>query len=104
MLLRRFRQSPQKSNRAKLLKRTVCGNLADNHGFWDKLYLAPEGRTRHAAPEQIATATQATWTILQRKWRTVSGGLDLILDEDHPLGFWRKVMLELHRIDLPTRP
>ena len=78
----------------------LVSNLVKN----EHPYLAPEGRTRHAAPEQIATATQATWTILQRKWRTVSGGLDLILDEDHPLGFWRKVMLELHRIDLPTRP
>jgi len=67
-------------------------------------YLAPEGRTRQAAPEQIATAAHATWGVLQRKWRTVSGGLDLILDEAHPLGFWRKVMLELHGIDLPTRP
>ena len=66
-------------------------------------YLSPEGRSRDATPAQIATAAQATWLILQRKWRTVSGGLDLILDEAHPLGFWRKVMLELHSIDLPER-
>ena len=67
-------------------------------------YLAPEGRSRQATPEQIASAAHATWAVLQRKWRTVSGGLDLILDEAHPLGFWRKVMLELHHIDLPPRP
>lgn len=67
-------------------------------------YLAPEGRSRQATPEQIASAAHATWAVLQRKWRTVSGGLDLILDEAHPLGFWRKVMLELHGIDLPARP
>ena len=67
-------------------------------------YLSPEGRDRHATPEQIAGAAQTTWTIIQRKWRTISGGLDLITDEAHPLGFWRKVMLELHRIDLPPRP
>lgn len=67
-------------------------------------YRAPEGRSRQATPEQIASAAHATWAVLQRKWRTVSGGLDLILDEAHPLGFWRKVMLELHRIDLPPRP
>ena len=66
-------------------------------------YLGPEGRSRDATPMQIATAAQATWQILQRKWRTVSGGLDLILDEAHPLGFWRKVILELHHIDLPQR-
>jgi len=66
-------------------------------------YLAPEGRDRQAAPEQIASAAQAAWATAQKKWRTVSGGLDLILDEAHPLGFWRKVMLELHGIDLPER-
>ena len=66
-------------------------------------YLAPEGRTRQATPEQIAAAAHATWAILQRKWRTVSGGLDLMLDEANPLGFWRKVLLELHSIDLPER-
>ncbi len=66
-------------------------------------YLAPQARTRQATPDQIAVAAQATWAVLQRKWRTVSGGLDLILDEAHPLGFWRKVMLELHGIDLPER-
>lgn len=66
-------------------------------------YLGPEGRTRHATPEQIAKSAHATWQILQRKWRTVSGGLDLIINDAHPLGFWRKVMLELHGIDLPER-
>ncbi len=67
-------------------------------------YLSPEARTRQATPDQIASAAHASWLILQRKWRTVSGGLDLILDEAHPLGFWRRVMLELHAIDLPPRP
>ena len=67
-------------------------------------YLHPAGRGRQATPCQIATAAQATWITLQRKWRTVSGGLDLLIDEANPLGFWRKVMLELHRIDLPPRP
>jgi hypothetical protein len=66
-------------------------------------YLAPQGRGRQATPEQISAAAQATWNIIQRKWRTVSGGLDLITDEATPLGFWRKVMLELHGIDLPQR-
>ncbi len=67
-------------------------------------YLAPQGRGRQAAPEERAAAAHATWAVLQRKWRTVSSGLDLIIDETHPLGFWRKVMLELHGIDLPERP
>ncbi len=66
-------------------------------------YLGPEGRCRQANPEQIAAATHATWAILQRKWCTVSGGLDLILDEAFPLGFWRRVTKKLHGIDLPER-
>lgn len=67
-------------------------------------YLRPEGRGRHAAPEDIAAAAQETWSILQRKWRTISGGLDLITDEAHPLGFWRRVLKETHGIHLPGRP
>lgn len=67
-------------------------------------YLGPEGRTRHATPAQIEASAHATWSVLQRKWRTVGGGLELILDEAHPLGFWRKLMLELHGIELPIRP
>ena len=67
-------------------------------------YLGPEARGSGATPDRIATAAQATWTIIQRKWRTVAGGLNLINDEAHPLGFWRRVMMELHGIDLPARP
>ena len=67
-------------------------------------YLDPAARDRQATRDQIAAAAQASWAVIQRKWRTVSGGLDLILDEAHPLGFWRKMMLELHGIDLPPRP
>jgi transposase len=67
-------------------------------------YLGPEGRARTATPEQLALAALATWQTLQRKWRPIAGGLDLITDETHPLGFWRRVIMETHGIDLPTRP
>jgi hypothetical protein len=67
-------------------------------------YLAAAARGREAAPDDIAAAAHTTWQVLHRKWRTVGGGLDLINDEAHPLGFWRKLMLELHGIDLPGRP
>ena len=39
---------------------------------------------------------------MAKKWRTIRGGLDLITDESHPIGFWRKVICELHGIKLPT--
>jgi Holliday junction resolvase-like predicted endonuclease len=41
--------------------------------------------------------------VLQRKWRTISGGIDLITDQSHPVGFWRRVIKETHGIDLPDR-
>ncbi len=67
-------------------------------------YLRPEGRGRHASTDDLAAAAQETWSVLQRKWRTIPGGLDLILDEAHPLGFWRRVLKETHGIHLPERP
>ena len=67
-------------------------------------YLAPAGRARGAAPAEIAAAAQDTWKVMQNKWRTIPGGLDLMLDEAHSLGFWRRVIKETHDIQLPTRP
>lgn len=67
-------------------------------------YLAPQGRGRAAAPEELAAAALATWTVLQRKWRSIPGGHDLIANEEHPLGFWRRVVMETHGIHLPLRP
>jgi transposase len=66
-------------------------------------YLAPTARGRQATTEQIAIAAQDAWATAQRKWRTISGGIHLIADEAHPLGFWRKLMLNLHGVDLPER-
>jgi hypothetical protein len=67
-------------------------------------YLAPAGRGRGADPEALAAAAQDTWQILQQKWRAIPGGLDLIADEAHPLGFWRRLVKEIHHLHLPTRP
>jgi hypothetical protein len=67
-------------------------------------YLAPAGRTCGAAPEEFDAAAQDTWKVMQNKWRTIPGGLDLMSDEAHPLGFWRRVIKETHDIQLPIRP
>jgi hypothetical protein len=64
---------------------------------------ATEGRARNVDPDQLNAAAQHTWGVLQRKWRTLSGGLDLITDQAHPVGFWRRVIKETHGIDLPNR-
>lgn len=60
-----------------------------------------EANGQHAS---FAAAALKTWSVLQRKWRIVPGGLDLILDEAHPIGFWRRVLKETHGIYLPERP
>ena len=66
-------------------------------------YLDPAGRSRQASPDQLAAAAQATWQHLQNKWRSIPGGIDLITDENHPIGFWRRVIMETHGINLPAR-
>jgi hypothetical protein len=38
---------------------------------------------------------------LTRRWRAVPDGLDLITDEETPIGFWRRALCELHRNQLP---
>jgi len=67
-------------------------------------YLAPAGRVRGTTSQEHAAAAQDAWKVMQNKWRTIPGGLDLMLDEAHPLGFWRRVLKEVHDIQLPTRP
>lgn len=66
-------------------------------------YLDPQGRARNAPGAEIEAAARQTWAILQRKWRTIPGGLDLITDENHPIGFWRFVVKAVHGIHLPER-
>ena len=67
-------------------------------------YLAPAGRGRGADPGEIAAAAQQTWQVMQNKWRNIPGGPDLMLNEAHPLGLWRRVIKEVHDIQLPSRP
>lgn len=66
-------------------------------------YLAAQGRHRNSTPQDIAASAMATWQVLQRKWSRIPGGLDLMIDEAYPIGFWRRVLKETHGIDLPAR-
>jgi hypothetical protein len=65
-------------------------------------YLTPAARVRNADPDELAGSALATWEVLMRKWRTIPGGIDLITDERHPIGFWRQVIRETHGIQLPA--
>lgn len=64
-------------------------------------YLNPAARTQAASKEQLSAGALETWTILQNKWRTIPGGIDGILDEAHPIGYWRRVLKQTRDIDLP---
>ena len=66
-------------------------------------YLDPCARNRNAAPEDVEVGARATWEVLCRKWRTIPGGIGLITDEAHPVGFWRRVIRETHGIHLPGK-
>lgn len=66
-------------------------------------YLGPCARDRHAGPEDVDAGARATWEVLRRKWRTIPGGIALITDEAHPIGFWRRVIRETHGIQLPGK-
>lgn len=65
-------------------------------------YLDPLGRGHHASAEQKADACLRTWNVLVRKWRVIPGWQQLLCDESKPLGFWRRLVMELHNITLPV--
>lgn len=64
-------------------------------------YLSPPARAIDPDPAELEAGVRATWEVLVRKWRTVPGGLDLITDEENPVGFWRCIVRELHGVRLP---
>ncbi len=64
-------------------------------------YLAPEGRAKNPNSSQIAASSQQTWAILQQKWRIIPGHRQLLLNENHPIGAWRRITKEVHGIHLP---
>ena len=67
-------------------------------------YLGSQGSACSPAVAALEAAARQTWAALQNKWRTIPGGLDLLLDETQPIGFWRRVLKETHGIHLPARP
>jgi hypothetical protein len=58
------------------------------------LYFDFKARTHLASEQDHADAALQAWNILLRKWRTISGGISLIVDEFSSFGFWRSVVME----------
>ncbi|MEM7601149.1 MAG: transposase [Verrucomicrobiota bacterium] len=64
-------------------------------------YETPEARQRTATREERALSAEATWEVLVRKWRLIPNWKEVAFAEDKPLGFWRRLAIELHGPDLP---
>jgi transposase len=64
-------------------------------------YLAPEGRGSGADPQARAQACRETWKVMIAKWRKIPGWREAAFADDKPIGFWRRVAMDLHKIDLP---
>lgn len=66
-------------------------------------YLPPNARCHSASSEEIAQGALETWIKLVAKWRVIPDWQKLLSDENHPMGFWRRVVTELHSVELPLR-
>lgn len=67
-------------------------------------YLPPTARRQGAATCDITDGCLTTWTKLVEKWRVIPGWQDMLTDENNPMGFWRRVVAELHGIELSLQP
>ena len=66
-------------------------------------YLSPVARDKNATEAERIQGYLEMWKKLVAKWRTIPGWQQILSDENHPVGFWRRVVKELYQIDLPMR-
>ena len=70
-------------------------------------YLSPTAKIKGASREDIEAGSLQMWEKLVTKWKVISGWQECLTDESKPMGCWRRVIFELHGINLPipnTRP
>lgn len=58
-------------------------------------------RAPDASTEVRAAAAESVWGLLVRKWRVLPNWEHEVFSPDRPLGFWRKLAVELHGAYLP---
>ncbi len=63
-------------------------------------YLDPQGRRSGASKSEQIAASRETWKILVAKWRKIPGWREAAFADDKPIGFWRRMAMEMHDIDL----
>ena len=68
------------------------------------VYQSPQARTHNATKEIRAVDTEQTWKNLVRKWSDIPNYQEVVFAEDKPLGFWRRIMIEMLDADMPLPP
>ena len=66
-------------------------------------WMSAAARAQNATRETRARDAEATFEILVHKWRILPDWQDLVFAPDRPLGFWRKLSMDLHGAQLPLR-
>lgn len=67
-------------------------------------YLPPAARRPGANTADIEDGCLTTWATLIDKWRVIPGWQDMLTDENNPMGFWRRVVMEIHGVELSLQP
>ena len=62
---------------------------------------SPQARRFNASNETRRIDAEETWQRLVKKWVVVPGYRNTVFSEENPLGFWRRLMIELFEADLP---
>lgn len=58
-------------------------------------------RAHNASRDIKARAAEDTFERLVKKWRVIPDWEEVVFSPDRPLGFWRKVQIEMHGVNLP---
>ena len=68
------------------------------------VYQSPEALRSNASKDIRAADAERTWAQLVRKWSVVPNYQEVVFADDKPLGFWRKVMIDMFDANLPIPP
>ena len=67
-------------------------------------YQSAQARQPNATRELRALDAEEAWERLLPKWRVIPNYQEVVFSTERPLGFWRKVMMELFDANLPLPP
>ena len=67
-------------------------------------YQSHPARQAHSSKEVRALDAEQTWAQLVRKWSVIPNYQEIVFDEAKPLGFWRRLMIEMFDAHIPIPP